>query len=468
MTKQNVKKLTMIICMIFLLLCLAGCKAEKGEKSKAGKGADIGTEQTEGANQEGDDKDGGKNNGKDNTKSNKSSAYDDLTMLNSNRENYCDTGYYFLEEDEAQRIKYIDYETKQEIYLCNKPNCKHDNEECSAYIEDDSELYVYQDSIYLVSSSGDRFVMSTGEDDMPIMDTSKEAAVIYRMNLDGTEKEKIFEMPSGIEIAPQVISGQYLYAFFSKSESVQMKDSSFTSVEKERFLAVINLETGKWEKLMDGENINIEGVYKDSLIMTRRIYPKDPDEFLDDDAGWRENLKNSDICMFLYSLGNKKEEKMAQVKDDKMQEIICDGKSVYFLRDNSSAIDCLDLETKEIRTVAELPGEGASLMDCEDGKLLYVYFSEESDEGQVKEAYIVDAGTGESKEFTLLDEDNTYAERIAENSEYYLVITGYNMTDYYKTWAGTTQRDIENVKYGLITKENYWNSKAEYMEIKGV
>lgn len=465
MTKQNVKNLTQAACMTFLLLlllCLAGCKSgEQGQNNGDDKAAAMGTNQAQSKDEESEE-----NKKSEADKKNSKESYDDLTMLNSNHENYCDTGYYFLEEDEHQKIKYIDYETRQEIYLCNKPNCKHDNQDCSAYVDDSCQLYVYKDSIYLVSSWGEVYTASIDEEGELSQGTEKKAPVIYRMNLDGTGKEKIFELPAGMEIAPQVISGKYLYAFFRKSESVQMGSNSYTSVEKEKNLSVINLETGKWEKLMDGKNKNIVGVYKGNLIMTETIYQKDPDEFLNDDEGWLENLKNSDISMTLYSLENKKEEKIVQVNYDKMQEIICDGKFVYFLRDNSSAIDCLDLETKKVRTVKELQRERASLVDGKEGNILYLYYDQNSNEGQVKEAYVVNAKTGESKEFTLLDEDRTYAGCIAENNEYYLVITGYDMTDYYKTWAGTMQRDIERVKYGLIAKENYWNSVADYIEIK--
>lgn len=469
--KKIGKKAAAILCITLTALCFSACKSrEQGEhvlkngeqqvaSVEAGQSKGVGTERSD---KESSDKEKDDNN-------NGSQVYDDLIMLNSNRENYCNTGYYFLEEGEHQRIKYIDYETRQEIYLCNKPNCKHDNEDCSAYIDSISvEMYVYGGSIYLVSSSGDTTVMSVDAQENISMDTVKEAPVIYRMNLDGTGKEKIFELPAGMDISPQLISGEYLFAFFSKSESVELGPTSHASVEKEKYLSVINLKTGKWEKLMDGKNKNIVGVYKGSFIITQTLYPKDPNEFLDDDDGWLENMKNSDISLTLYSLESKREEKIAKLGYDKMQEIICDGKFVYFLRDNSSAIDCLDLETKKIRTVKELKREGASLRDCGEGKLLYLYYDKESDEALVKDAYIVNVSTGEEKEFTLLDENRICMERIGQNDDYYLVILGYKMSDYYKTWAGTMQRNIEEIRYGLITKENYWSSTADYIEIKGV
>ena len=40
------------------------------------------------------------------------------------------------------------------------------------------------------------------------------------------------------------------------------------------------------------------------------------------------------------------------------------------------------------------------------------------------------------------------------------------MGDEYTSWAGTTQQDIEKTNYALIKKEDYWNSKAEYIDMQ--
>lgn len=44
-------------------------------------------------------------------------------------------GYYYLKqrEDGSFNIKYIDYESRTELYLCNRPECTHDNEGCPSW-----------------------------------------------------------------------------------------------------------------------------------------------------------------------------------------------------------------------------------------------------------------------------------------------------------------------------------------------
>ena len=43
---------------------------------------------------------------------------------------------------------------------------------------------------------------------------------------------------------------------------------------------------------------------------------------------------------------------------------------------------------------------------------------------------------------------------------------GYTLGEEYTTWAGTTQQDIVATDYGLILKEDYWNSKANYLKME--
>lgn len=45
------------------------------------------------------------------------------------------SGYYYLDqrEDASYNIKYIDYASRTEIYLCSRPDCPHDDESCSAW-----------------------------------------------------------------------------------------------------------------------------------------------------------------------------------------------------------------------------------------------------------------------------------------------------------------------------------------------
>ena len=171
-----------------------------------------------------------------------------------------DKGYYYINNgDNGNNIKYFDYSAKKEIYLCNKPNCKHDTKECSSYLDiaEANDLFVYNNYLYLISGSGSTTIMSAtmGEEGTSISEGGGKTPSIYRMNLDGTNKTKLFECPSGVELSSSFIfEGNNLYTFFSKNKTVELSKNSYTSIETDRELVKINLETKKYEELLDSKN----------------------------------------------------------------------------------------------------------------------------------------------------------------------------------------------------------------------
>ena len=195
--------------------------------------------------------------------SNQSIKNDKLVLIGNMKKNYCDKGYYYISnEDESSNIKYFDYSAKKEIYLCNKPNCKHNTKECSSYLDSSEtyEMFVYKDYIYLISASGSTqtFSATISDSGETVMEQGTNTPKIYRMNLDGTNKTKLFECPSGVELTSSFIfEGNNLYTFFLKSKSIEIAKSSYTSMETNRDLVKINLETKKYEEIFNSKNRSI-------------------------------------------------------------------------------------------------------------------------------------------------------------------------------------------------------------------
>lgn len=143
-----------------------------------------------------------------------------------------------------------------------------------------------------------------------------------------------------------------------------------------------------------------------------------------------------------------------------INEIQYENGKVYFVADKGQKIEYIDLETKQKQTLCDLPKGGVSLHGIYDNKLQYCYYT--GSEAKIDKAYYIDLETKESKEFKLFDKNRYLVEILAENKDFYFVRTGYELGAEYSTWAGTKQQDIEKENYGLIKKENYWNSKPEY------
>lgn len=202
---------------------------------------------------------------KDNKKivSNEKDNNQKLVFIGPGKVSNFDKGYYYIkDEDGKNNIKYFDYSAKKEIYLCNKPNCKHDTEECSSYLDigKSNDMFVYNNYLYLTEGSGQTVTISAtiGEDGTENVGTGGQTPTIYRMNLDGTNKTKLFECPSGVEIGSSFIfEGNNLYTFFMKSKTKETAKNSYTSTETERKLVKINLETKKYEEIFDSKNRDI-------------------------------------------------------------------------------------------------------------------------------------------------------------------------------------------------------------------
>lgn len=186
-----------------------------------------------------------------------------MVYIESGKISNFDKGYYYINnENNRNNIKYFDYSAKKEIYLCNKPNCKHDIEECSSYLNrlESNNLFVYNNYLYLISGTGSVVTVefSIGEDGTSTPEVGGKTPIIYRMNLDGTNKTKLFECPSGVELDSNfIVEGNNIYTFFLKNKNVELSKNSYTSMEIGRELVKVNLETKKYEEIFDSKNRSI-------------------------------------------------------------------------------------------------------------------------------------------------------------------------------------------------------------------
>lgn len=236
------KKVGLVIMVVVLLGGIGILLIPKEDKSKIG--------------------DGNLESLKDNSKvsSNTNNKNERMVHIEPGKISNFDKGYYYINDgDDGNNIKYFDYSAKKEIYLCNKPNCKHDTKECSSYlnIAEANNLFVYNNYLYLISGSGGTTIMSAtmGEGGTSISEEGGPTPIIYRMNLDGTNKTKLFECPSGVELGSSfILEGNNLYTFFSKNKTVELSKNSYASIETDRELVKINLETKKYEELLDSKN----------------------------------------------------------------------------------------------------------------------------------------------------------------------------------------------------------------------
>ena len=375
-------------------------------------------------------------------------------------------GYFYIKDE--SHIMYYDYDTKKEVYLCNKPNCKHDSDTCSSYLGEssDDELFYYDNHLYLAhSSSSNGGVSFSINGDGTVQDSSMEnPATIYKMDLDGTNKEKVFTAPSGASLSmPFVINGNKLYSFLQKSKVE--KDSSGYNVARtsERKMVAINLDTGKYEEITDGMHKSFIGVFEDKLVVQEIDYLKDPDDFGDDTKGFVNNLYNSPTKIKLIDMNTKKEEIVYEglFKEVETLKFYKDG--IYFIGEKSKNLEYINVTTKERETILELPSTGYEMNTIIDDKVLVYKYN--NNYTHLDSAYSIDVKTKEMNNFNLRNANDYLVEILSSNDEYYFVLIEYVFGSEYTTWAGTKQQDLIGSNYGLIKKSDYWDSKANYIKM---
>lgn len=443
------KKVILVIIVIILLGGIGGILIPKKDKSKI-KGENLGTLKY--------------NENKHSSTNNKN---EEIVYMEPGKISDFDKGYYYINND--GNIKYFDYSAKKEIYLCNKPNCKHNEEECSSYLGrfNSTELFVYNNYLYLISSTGSVTIMSSSmsEDGTSTSQIGGETPKIYRMNLDGTNKTKLFECPSGVELDSRFIfEGNNIYTFFLKNKVVELSKNSHTSIEIGRELVKINLETKKYEEILNGKDKKIIGIYNGNIVLEEIVDKQNPEEFLNNDNAYINNLRNSTKKIKLFDLSNKTEKEIYQDIYKNMEDIQYENGKVYFVAYKGQKIEYIDLGTKQKQTLCDLPKKEVFLKGIYDNKLQYVYYTKK--ESELDKAYYIDLETKESKELNLFDKNGYLVEILAKNKEFYFIIASYDLGEEHISWAGTKQQNIEKINYALIKKEDYWKSNPEYINMK--
>lgn len=375
-------------------------------------------------------------------------------------------GYFYIKDnEERENVMYFDYDSKKEVYVCNKPNCKHDSESCSSYSDftEANELFYYNDALYFLNSSASGESISITADGV-VSDTTGSPSTIYKMNLDGTEKEKLFDSPSGTKLSmPFVLKGNVLYGYLEKSKVEEGSGHTFTTTVTERKLVSVNLSTGKYEELSDGLHASLIGTYKDKLVIEEIDYIKDPNSFGDNTNAFRDNLYNSKMKIKLFDVATKKEEILFEEVFKNIEDMQFYKNGIYFIGEKSKNLEFFDFDTKKKEVIKELPQSNMQLGTIIDDKVL-VYAYKDRD-AHIGASYYIDLKNKEMKEFSLKDKNEYLVEILASNDDYYFVKEESIFGDVYTTWAGTQQQDIIGTNYALIKKADYWASESNYIKM---
>ncbi len=131
---------------------------------------------------------------------------------------------YYFKPEQSHFIYFYDKETGVVDKLCGRPECSHDTADCNAYLDEQLGICCYNQKIYF-----------TKQDKM--------RSVLYAMNEDGTDLERVQELQSDMNgWNPMMrIHREYVYTAVIKNEVIDGQESSRVIVQQE----ILGQESGE-------------------------------------------------------------------------------------------------------------------------------------------------------------------------------------------------------------------------------
>lgn len=370
---------------------------------------------------------------------------------------YSATGYYRAlkrKEDGSKNICYTDFETGQEIILCSQINCKHDNEACASWTPVSQGRLMpipVGNKLVLLHGGNPRFAEILGED---------ARARVEIMNLDGTDRHLIhtFEATDMVPTLPR--------AGLARSENtLYFAIESALAGERTIYAANTDTEEVKAICVINGEEERIIGGIENNLILEYTL------------GSYNLANQNEDLMTKVVKL-NLDTTEVTELFEHPYKAVgTCfDGKYISLGIDRN--IHIYDLETgAETNTK---PVELANTFDWNDMQCKGMFdgflvvtgnntqnYDDNPENYRYFFSYRIDPETGNASELTWEYPDATgypTASRIvAETDDKFMVTIGEERKPtVMPTLEGKKVETGFNMqKYGLISKEDFWNNNGE-------
>lgn len=391
-----------------------------------------------------------------------------------------DTGYYYLAEDWKElkdghvgmALLYVDYASRQEVYLCSDSSCSHDTDRCSAIFSDaefilgSSALFVYQDKLYLLSKESDNDnSYSTQQTSGDIVDflADPRPAALYRMNLDGTNREKVYAFDPALTVEDWVFGDPSgLYFITKKLDTRQSGSTQFVS-STDRQVMHLDLDKAALESVQplnldDKTSWTVLGCAGSRLILSGVVYQKEltDQEALDNDT-WKAAYLDSTTRYMALDLNTGAQQQLAELSNQNLtSDLVADG-YLYLSQPTDQNITRYDPATGEKKVVAKLKQN--NLLSTLGGKLCcrdwdlskdFTYYFVDPSTGKVQHSKLVNKRLGWDLEF------------LAENDRDALVIYDYEATP----GTGKGLYNISQYKLALIDKNDLFQGVDRFQPIQ--
>lgn len=361
--------------------------------------------------------------GKEKEPQNKPTKTENYSQVYANRMQITEEGIYYI-DGYTKLMKFYDFALKDSIPLCDKPNCKHKNAKCNAYLENgfQSAMGCYRGKLYY-------------------FDMNKPTLPLYQCDKNGKNQKVLAQLNDTENTQSCSIS---LPMFFIENklilrvdystlldEPIIREDGTADTLEYKWSIIEIALDTGDVTLLKEPEiysNINsaisLIGANEHSVIYTK----------IGTDGG----------C-YIYDTVSKKEEKLFELSKEKQLTFLnYDRKQRMAYHLNTDAENCIvfqtNVDTKETKEIFRTKHQNS-----------FMYF-----EVYHNIIYYTRENTGEMKSYDL----ETKTEKNLSKEEYTYLGRYENPSDWYVTLAGEEG-------FVCISKKDYEKKNWKNVQIIG-
>lgn len=460
------KKQITLILALGILLSLCACKKSTPESNNISPGSSTSTPVSPDNSRNTEVKD------ENRTETTQNGSLSLLYNLQHKRDTACvtDNGYYYLSDDTirlsdgqfASHLMYMDFATRQEIYLCSNAACSHNTADCTSVISNGIYpynfmlLFTWRDSLYIMSKNQDHDGATVanflGGDTGGIAEDIP--TVLYRANLDGTEREKIYTFDSAVTVEDFVVADDKGFYLITKKMSTKQNGGNSYQTSTERNLIYFDLSAKKETVLrsMDfNDNITWKVIGCSNRVLV--LYGIDFGRKVSSEEQQDIAIYDDSYDVFAtLNVDSGSLDEIYRVYAPKARSFEVDKNKLYFSVSGDGSITSVDLHSGEQTVLCTISQD--SIWGIVGDKLY-------TRDGKDCTYYFIDVNTGKISHSGLVNKSLGWSlDIIAEAGNQVLTIYDYDATA-----KGDGSYTINGYQYGLISKEDLYAGRDNFIPI---